>query len=71
MKKNVGGLDRTVRMLLGIVLGLTGLAYGSLLGVILGVILILTAIFGMCPLYSLLGISTAKKDSGGKERYAR
>jgi Protein of unknown function (DUF2892) len=59
---NVGTLDRGLRVLLG--LALIGFAtFGSAdiawkwLGWI-GAIPIATAIFGACPLYSLLGISS-------------
>lgn len=71
MKKNVGNFDRAIRLVLGIVLGFSGLAYGSLLATLVGVILVLTAVFSFCPLYSLLGISTNNKDSGAKKHFAR
>jgi len=63
MKKNMGGADRIIRLLLAIImasLALTGLVSGSA-GVILlaiGAIFLLTSIVGMCPLYSLIGFNT-------------
>jgi hypothetical protein len=63
MKRNVGALDRTIRLVLGVlILGLYGalqppLRYLTLLGLIpLG-----TGLTGNCLFYSLLGISTAPK----------
>ena len=65
MRRNVGTVDRIIRLVLGVlILGLYGalqppLRYFTLLGLIpLG-----TALTGNCPLYSLLGISTASKAS--------
>jgi len=58
MKNNVGGIDRILRIVLGlalIALTLTGTigAWGWI-----GVVPLLTAGFGFCPLYSVLGFST-------------
>jgi hypothetical protein len=58
MQCNVGREDKIVRFV--VVVG-AGFYYGSYLGVI-GVVLVLTALFGLCPAYSILGISTCKKD---------
>lgn len=62
MRRNVGTFDRLLRVVLGVaLLGLYGaldppLRYLTLLGLIpLG-----TGLLGNCPLYTLLGISTAK-----------
>lgn len=60
MKKNIGTLDRLLRIIIGIVL--VGLAATDTqpVGVFgwIGVIPLLTAFVSFCPLYSLLGIST-------------
>lgn len=58
MKSNVGGIDRILRIVIGlalIALTLTGKigAWGWI-----GVVPLLTASLGMCPLYSILGFST-------------
>lgn len=58
MKTNVGGIDRILRIVLGLVLialTLTGTigAWGWI-----GVVPLATAAFGFCPLYTLLGFST-------------
>jgi hypothetical protein len=67
MKKNMGALDRTVRILIAIILGiliLTGKISGTLAWVlgIISVVFLLTSIIGWCPLYVPLGISTIKKE---------
>lgn len=61
-KTNVGGADRAIRVILGIVLiAAYFLTTGS--GVwhqllLLGVIPLVTGLLSTCPLYSILGIST-------------
>lgn len=62
MTKNVGGLDRAVRLIAGLAIAGAGLVYQSWWGVI-GAVLIATAILGWCPPYSMLGINTCKKPS--------
>jgi hypothetical protein len=60
MNTNVGTMDRVMRMGLGLVL-LSAVFWveGSVrwLGLI-GLVPLLTAIFGVCPLYTLLGVRT-------------
>jgi len=58
MKANVGGIDRILRIVVGlllIVLALTGTigAWGWI-----GIVPLLTGAFSVCPLYSLLGFSS-------------
>ncbi len=69
MVKNVGTIDKIVRVIVGI-LALVGafLVSGTVLKVILGIVAILmffTAITGYCGLYRVLGISTCP--TGGKK----
>jgi hypothetical protein len=59
MLRNVGSLDRIIRIVAGIAIGGLGLAYGSWLG-LLGLVPLLTAGMGFCPLYLPFGISTGK-----------
>ena len=58
MKKNVGGIDRTLRIVLGLVL--IGLAATGTVGWwgYVGVVPLLTGLVGLCPPYSLLGWNT-------------
>jgi len=62
MAKNIGGIDRIIRAVVGL-----GLIYwamtptGPMLeGGIVGFIILLTAIFGWCPLYMPFGFKTSK-----------
>jgi hypothetical protein len=66
MKKNMGTIDRIIRVILAIVVGV--LYYmGQISGtaaIILGVlalIFVITSAFGFCPLYVPLKLSTIKK----------
>ena len=58
MKSNVGGIDRTLRIVLGLVL--IGLAATGTVGVWgwIGIVPLATAAMGFCPLYTVLGFST-------------
>nr|MBN2276167.1 DUF2892 domain-containing protein [candidate division Zixibacteria bacterium] len=59
MKTNIGGLDRLIRIIVGVIIIALGYAYGSWWG-LLGIIPILTAVTGLCCLYVPFGISTCK-----------
>jgi hypothetical protein len=58
MKTNVGGIDRVLRIVLG--LALIGLTLAGTIGVWgwIGLVPLATAAFGFCPVYPLLGINT-------------
>jgi hypothetical protein len=63
MKKNMGTIDRLVRVVLAIVAGIlyfTGLLSGPLgiIFLILAAVFLLTSLVGFCPLYTLLGLNT-------------
>lgn len=65
MKKNMGGVDRTIRII--VALALVALYYfkvieGTLAYVLLALsgIFLLTSFINFCPLYTLLGINTCK-----------
>ena len=63
MKVNMGGIDRTLRIVVG--LALIVMAVTGTIGVWgwIGVVPLLTAIVGYCPAYAPFGLSTcAKKD---------
>ena len=60
MKTNVGGIDRVLRIVVGLALiGWTFL--GGPVWAWIGVLPLVTALVGFCPVYPLLGLSTAKK----------
>ena len=58
MNKNVGGIDKIIRILLGVVL--IALPLTNVIGWWgwIGVVPLLTGLFSRCGLYSLLGINT-------------
>lgn len=71
MKRNVGQLDRNVRIAIGIVLGIAGIAVfagpldtlGTVIGAIallVGVVLLATGLTRQCLLYQLIGLDTAE-----------
>ncbi|MFM1855055.1 MAG: hypothetical protein RLZ83_364 [Pseudomonadota bacterium] len=58
MTPNVGGIDRVLRVVLGVVLiGLTLMGTIGAWGWI-GLVPLATAALGFCPLYTVLGFST-------------
>jgi type IV secretory pathway TrbD component len=60
MLKNVGSADRNIRIILGIAIIIVGIVLQSWWGLI-GLLPLLTAGISVCPLYSVLGMSTRKK----------
>jgi hypothetical protein len=65
MKTNESGMDRLIRVVLGIVLlalsfgGVVSGGWGIVL-IILGAIALVTGVVGFCPLYALLKFRTNK-----------
>ena len=65
-EKNVGTIDRVVRIIIGIAF-LAGFALNmvaaplSYLVALVGIIALVTGVIGTCPAYSLLGFNTAGK----------
>ena len=58
MKFNVGGIDRILRIIVGIVLiALTLMGTIGVWGWI-GVVPLVTGLFKFCPLYSIIGMNT-------------
>jgi hypothetical protein len=57
MTKNMGGLDKTLRIALGAALILGALlGYGTWMWI--GIVPLVTGLLNSCPIYSVLGIST-------------
>lgn len=63
MKKNMGSIDKTIRIIIAAVVA--GLYYGNVISGTLGIVLlvlagvfVLTSLVSFCPLYTLFGIST-------------
>lgn len=71
MKKNMGGADRIIRVLIAAVfafLYFSGTVTGTigLVLLVLGGVFIATSLVGFCPLYAPFGIRTCKTGSSGK-----
>lgn len=68
MKANENGIDRTLRLVLGVALLISsfvwlGAAAGNITGIIaavIGAVLLVTGLIGFCPAYRLVGMSTCK-----------
>ncbi|WP_287373766.1 DUF2892 domain-containing protein [Prosthecochloris sp.] len=58
MQKNIGVLDRNVRIILGSVMLLAGLVFQGWWW-LTGLVPLITGIVGFCPLYPLMGFDTA------------
>jgi hypothetical protein len=66
MKKNIGTIDKAIRIILAILIGVLYGAHvisgtAAIVLVVLAVILLLTSLVSFCPLYFPFGISTRKK----------
>lgn len=67
MKKNMGNIDKIIRILVAIVIAIlffTNIISGTL-GIVLLVlagVFVLTSLISFCPLYTLVGINTCPKD---------
>ena len=61
MTKNVGGIDRIIRITVG--LGLIAAAASGAIGVwgYVGLVPLATGLMGWCPPYAMLGFNTCKK----------
>lgn len=65
MIKNVGKLDRVIRLIAGAALGYFAYTAGGLASVILGLaaaMAIVTGLIGFCGVYKLFGINTCSVD---------
>lgn len=61
MKCNVGGTDRIIRIILGVVIILAGVYFKSWWGAV-GILLMVTGLVRFCPAYIPFGFSTCKPD---------
>jgi hypothetical protein len=67
MKKNIGSLDKILRMVLALLIGIlyfSGVIDGLYAYILmaLGIILLITSLNNFCPLYLPFGFSTRKKN---------
>ena len=66
MKKNLGSVDRGIRILIAailLVLYFSGIVTGTLgmVGLAVSAIFVVTSMVGFCPLYSLIGVNTCAR----------
>mgnify|MGYP001814560615 FL=1 len=59
MKKNMGILDRRIRLVLGLLVVAAGIYFKSWWGLI-GVVFLATSLISWCPLYLPFGLSTRR-----------
>ena len=60
MKKNMGLLDRRIRIVLGLLIIAAGIYFNTWWGLV-GVVFLATSLISWCPLYLPFGLSTRKK----------
>ena len=60
MKCNVGKVDKSVRLILGVLIIGYGIVNSDWIGLV-GLIPIATAAMGWCPAYHLVGVNTCQK----------
>lgn len=63
MKKNMGSVDRLIRLVVAAILGFlyyNGTISGTLgiVAVVVAVVFLLTSMINFCPLYTVLGVNT-------------
>lgn len=73
MDKNVGGIDRTGRIVIGVVIAIAGIAAltgywaaGAVIGgiaLVIGAILLVTGTTQKCPINEAVGIDTTKREN--------
>jgi len=66
MKKNMGSVDRFIRLVLAVIIGILyfkGIISGtlSIVLLVLAVIFVLVGFIGFCPLYAPFGFNTCKR----------
>ncbi len=62
MRKNIGTVDKAIRITVGSLLVVYGIYSNSYLVIAIGAIPLITAFIGLCPLYAILGKSTCSID---------
>jgi hypothetical protein len=60
MKLNVGGIDRILRIVVGLALVVWAAFMGGPVWAWIGIVPLATGAIGFCPLYPMIGMSTKK-----------
>jgi hypothetical protein len=67
MKANVGGMDRILRIVAGLILiALAAIGTVGLWGYVVGGIVLATGVFRFCGAYALLGMNTCTLQRSGR-----
>ena len=66
MKKNVGSVDRLIRMILGLLIIAWGIYAKNWFGLI-GIVPLMTAVLNWCPFYIPLKLSTINRSANKKK----
>jgi hypothetical protein len=61
MKLNVGGIDRILRIVVGLALVVWAAFMGGPVWAWIGIVPLATGAIGFCPLYPMIGMSTCAK----------
>lgn len=61
MRANVGGIDKILRIILGLALMAWTLFFQGPLWAWIGVVPLATGLFNFCPVYRLLGINSCRR----------
>lgn len=67
MEHNVGKTDKTIRVVVAVLIAGAGYFYGIWWLYLIAVGMFITAICGYCPPYKWLGMNTCKKLSGNSK----
>lgn len=67
MKKNMGTIDKAIRILVAVVIAVLYFTHQisgtvAIIGLVFAAVFILTSLMGSCPLYLPFGINTKKED---------
>ncbi len=69
MKKNVGNLDKLIRLIIAVIIVLFFYKGGDefstkdIILLFIALVLVVTSLLNYCPIYTILGINTNKKKS--------
>ena len=66
MKCNIGKTDRTIRLIVGVVILVLGLVAQSWWGII-GLVLAGPSVIRWCPIYATLGCSTSRESESASQ----
>jgi hypothetical protein len=71
MKQNMGFLDKLIRIIVALVIAALYFTHkiegiSAIILIVIGAIFLVTSLVNFCPLYSIFGLSTQKKNEASK-----